>query len=477
MRCLALADALALSGWTCAFACAPETVETMPVLAESGHETFVLGGAAADEVAAMNRRWPQGCDLLIVDHYERDATFESACRGWARRVLAIDDLANRAHDCDVLIDQTLGRREPDYRSLVPAACRLLLGPEYAMLRPQFAAARGQSLARRRAEQPIRRLLVSLGASDPHNVTQIVLDGIAQSGIDADVDVVLGSGAGSLEAVRALADKIPQQTRVHQGVRNMADLMSAADLAIGAAGTSSWERCCLGLPTLIVVAADNQTMIAKELEQAGAAAVLGRAGALTSEDIGRALRDLITDTRTLRAMIASAAQVCDGNGSLRIRLALMTAAYASDGKSVSLRLAAAADTEIMFGWQSDMRTRRFARTPTAPTYEKHKAWVQAVLADPKRILSLILHDDTPAGVLRFDQAEDSDACEVSILIDPAKYGLGIAKAALSLGRALDPRVCLLAEVLPGNEASHRLFRRAGYRPIDTSHYLSEPGLSQ
>lgn len=473
MRCLTLADALAASGWECAFAAAPATLETMPALAESNHETLLLSGDATDEPAVMRRRWRRGCDLLVVDHYERDAAFESACRGWAERIMVIDDLADRPHDCDVLLDQTLGREEADYRPLVPADCALLLGPEYAMLRTQFSAARRQALARRREHPPVKRILVSVGTSDPHNVTQIVLDGIARSGVNADVDVVLGSASASQETARDQARSMPQRTRVHVDVRSMADLMGAADLAIGAAGTSSWERCCLGLPTLVVVTADNQTMVAEELEQAGAVTVLGHAGALTSGDIAQAIRDLAADTRTLRAMIESAAQICDGKGSLRIRLALMPAAYASDGKSVTLRLAASADTDIMFRWQSDMRTRRFARTRASPTNEEHTAWVQATLADSKRVLTLILHDNVPAGVLRFDRVETSDICEVSILVDPEKYGRGIAQAALSLGRAFDPYSHLLAEVLPGNEASNRLFRRAGYHSIDATHFLSKP----
>ncbi len=473
MRCLALADALSAAGWTCAFACAAETTVVIPALLEGQHQIAQLDADFGDEAAALFRRWPQGCDLMIVDHYERDAKFETACRPWAQRIMVIDDLADRCHDCDLLLDQAPGRREDDYRPLVPTGCYLLLGSRFALLRPQFAAARTQALGRRRESPYMRQILVSLGASDPHNITRIVLEGIAQSGIDAAVDVVIGAASPHGEGLRSLADTMAQAVEFHAQVTDMAGLMIRADLAIGAAGISTWERCCLGVPSLVVTAADNQNLTAKELARTGAARLLGRSDTLTPAAVARAINDLAADSGDLLGMRERAAQLCDGRGTLRTLCALLPTTRARDGNVVSLRLALAADTEVMFRWQAADQTRHYARTPRSPTNDEHKAWVQASLGDPNRVLCLVLHDRAPAGVLRLDRAEDSDIYEVSVLVDPDKYGLGIATAALSLGRALFPGARLVAEVLPGNAASHRLFKRAGYRPVDASHYVSEP----
>src|SRR5262249_18815445 len=151
-RCLALADELAERGHGCVFAVSAETAATMPSLAASGHDIEALSaGTTADlEPSLLAASWPQGCALLVVHHYGRDARFESACCPWAERILVIDDLADRPHDCDLLLDSTLGRAPADYASLCPKTCRMLLGPAYALLRPEFAAARSESLARRRA---------------------------------------------------------------------------------------------------------------------------------------------------------------------------------------------------------------------------------------------------------------------------------------------------------------------------------------
>jgi UDP-2,4-diacetamido-2,4,6-trideoxy-beta-L-altropyranose hydrolase len=470
MRCLTLADTLNEAGWRCALAVRPGTFDTVPGLAQSGHDTFALDEPAPSEPAALAARWPQGCDLLVADHYGRDAAWE----------LAIDDLADREHDCDVLLDQNLGRKADDYEGLVPPTCRLLMGPEYALLRPQFAAARAAALARRKGRSEVERILMNLGATDPQNATGMVLEGIKRSGIKADLDVVLGAGAPHLEEVRALAENLPQPTRVHVDARDVAPLMAAADLAIGAAGTSSWERCCLGLPSLLVVIADNQRTAAAALEAAGAARLVGWHADCDAVAVAAQISSLVAAPEARARMSARAAEVCDGRGSLRALMALLPPEPAAEGVPVTLRLASSGDSDIMFTWQSDERTRRFARTPEPPSLEEHETWLRSCLADPQRILALILHDEAPAGMLRLDRlttAGRPDEYEVSIVIAPDKYRRGIATAALALGRKLLPRARLYAEVLPDNEASHALFRRAGFRMLDPGRYLNETTLRQ
>ena len=319
MRCLSLADALAEADWSCGFAVRSGTLETVPALARSRHQTRLLAHDDAGEPAELARRWPDGADWLIVDHYRRDAAFEQACRPWAKRVMAFDDLADRGHDCDLLLDQSLGRDERDYAGLAPAHCRLLLGPRYALLRPAFAALRDAALARRADDGGIRRILVSLGATDPNNVTAVVLEGIGRSAVEAEVDVVMGAAALHLAAVRAVAGRLPQTVRLHVDAPDMAELMVQSDLAVGAAGTTSWERCCLGLPSLLVVLADNQRAIADALVRAEAAARIGadRAG-LAAADVAADVGAIAGDPARRRRIAMAAAKIVDGRGVQRVR---------------------------------------------------------------------------------------------------------------------------------------------------------------
>lgn len=249
----------------------------------------------------------------------RDAAFEASCRRWAHRILVIDDLANRQHDCDFLLDQTLGRQSADYSQLVPARCRVLLGPDFALLRPQFATARGEALARRAEGRAARRLLVSLGATDPANMTGRVIS--AASGLPLELDIVLGAGNEYRESVLESVKRFKMPARIHTDVSDMASLMVQADLAVGAGGTTSWERCCLGLPSLILVLADNQLGIAAALDKAGAAVNLGTVENLSDSKLAEALRNLCSNDRRRIVMSERAAAICDGGGVGRVLRAI------------------------------------------------------------------------------------------------------------------------------------------------------------
>ncbi len=298
MRCLTLADELAGRGAECLFVSAPGTRDLVPALACPVVEPEKL---------------PYGAALAVIDHYGLDAAYEAVVRSQTRAVMAIDDLPNRRHHCDLLLDQTHGRDADEYRGLVPHNSIVLAGSGYALLRPQFAEMREETLARR--DGCLRRLLVSLGGTDPDNVTGLVLDAIASSGLDLMIDVVMGAKAPHLDSVRAQAAAM-KGARVLVGVSDMAALMAEADLAIGAAGTTTWERCCLGLPTLMLVIADNQKDIARLVVGAGAALEA------TPGTIPGQLRQLAAQPQTLQSLSQAAAQVCDGRGASRVADALI-----------------------------------------------------------------------------------------------------------------------------------------------------------
>ena len=321
MRCLALADGLAADGWRCSFAVGSKTHETVPALAVSGHECFIVDGVDETTPASLAQRFPNGVELLVVDHYGCGDEFEGACRPWARRILAIDDLANRPHDCDFLLDQTLGRRAEEYRSKIPANCRLLLGPRFAPLRLQFAVARQRFANGQRRAGPLRRILVSLGASDPHGLTTVALQGLIATGLGVEIDVVLAPNDPKRAVLEDLAAGSAFRINLHAGVSDMAAFMARADLAIGAAGVSSWERCCLGLASLIVVTAENQLEIVGALERAGAIRLLGRSPSITPETVAEAVLALAKDEAGRARMSARASAICDGLGAQRVQEAL------------------------------------------------------------------------------------------------------------------------------------------------------------
>jgi UDP-2,4-diacetamido-2,4,6-trideoxy-beta-L-altropyranose hydrolase len=226
--------------------------------------------------------------------------------------MVIDDLVDRAHDCDVLLDQSFGRKPDDYAQLVGADCTVLAGTEYALLRPEFAANRAATLARREQGGEIRHVLVSMGGFDPDNKAREVVEALAGTAYAMQLTVTVVTGAYSPDvSLNGFADRF-DALDIKTGVSNMAGLMSAADIAVGAAGTSSWERCCLGLPALIYIYADNQRDIASQLEDIGAIRIW-KSGA----DLVDYLDAFMDDASLLQSAVAAAAPVCDGLGVERV----------------------------------------------------------------------------------------------------------------------------------------------------------------
>lgn len=340
MRCLTLADALAAKGAGCQFICRAHernligfirskghVVHSLPVASEAGvtsglvpaqtdataHAGWLGATQAGDADACARILAPLRPDWLVVDHYALDGTWERALAPLCARLMVIDDLADRPHACDLLLDQTHGRDQVDYRPHVPAACRVLCGAQYALLRPEFAALRPHSL-QRRAQPALRELLVNMGGVDRGNATGAVLQALRTCPLPPDcrITVVMGATAPWLEAVETQAHTMPWPTRVLVGVSDMAQLMADSDLAIGAAGATSWERCCLGLPTIMLVLADNQRKIAQGLERSGAAKLVTLDHAL-SEQLQALLLPMVADAATLFRVSQWAASVVDGSG--------------------------------------------------------------------------------------------------------------------------------------------------------------------
>lgn len=342
MRCLTLADALAARGAQCHFLCRAHEGNLIDFIRTQGHGVYVLpvvrsvgsGSSATDSdrdaaepthhhwLGATQAQDTKVClpilaalrpDWLIVDHYALDARWERALVPHCDRLMVIDDLADRPHACDLLLDQTFGRDAADYRPLVPADCRLLCGSQYALLRPEFAALRPYSL-QRRACPAARELLITMGGIDKDNATGQVLQALRTSPLPADcrLTVVMGATAPWLDEVRAQAQDMPWPTRVLVGVSDMAQLMADSDLAIGAAGATSWERCCLGVPTIMLVLAYNQLKVAQSLEQTGAA-ILVKFADIVTEQLRKLLVLLINDSSQQLHISECAASIVDGSG--------------------------------------------------------------------------------------------------------------------------------------------------------------------
>jgi UDP-2,4-diacetamido-2,4,6-trideoxy-beta-L-altropyranose hydrolase len=294
-----------------------------------------------------------------------------------------------------------------------------------------------------------------------------LQALAQARYDGAVDVVIGRAAPHLGTIR---HALPRQARLHVDAKDVPALMSGADLAFGAGGTTSWERCCLGLPALVVEIADNQRGVIATLARAGAAVSLGSLVGMDRDGAAATLRTLLADGPRRRAMAAAAASLVDGRGAERILMAAIGAVPTKAG-AVTLRLAEADDEDWLFDLQRKPQTRRFANTPRSPEPEEHRQWLQATLADPLHLLAIVEADGKHAGMLRLDRT--AEAGRVNIATDPDYHRRGVGAAALTLAARLSPGRPLEAQILAGNAASLALFQSLGYREAGKDLYRREP----
>ncbi|KRW62919.1 UDP-2,4-diacetamido-2,4,6-trideoxy-beta-L-altropyranose hydrolase [Pseudomonas sp. TTU2014-080ASC] len=336
MRCLTLAQALAEKGFECHFICREHPGNLLDLIAENGFKVHALPVGNVDDlclgVATTNvvahASWlgssqaedaaqtslviqDMKLDWLIVDHYSLDATWEDLLKPFYNRLMVIDDLADREHSCDLLLDQNLGREAQDYDKLVRKPCRFLIGPQYALLRPEFSELREYSLKRRAAGE-LNHILVTMGGVDQSNATARILHELrtAELAEGTKISVVLGASAPWKDDVRVQARSMPWETEVFVGVNNMAQIMSDADLSIGAAGSTSWERCCLGVPTLLIVLAENQLAGARALAAANAAELVGTLDNI--KDISTSLSKFLSPHRML-SMTRESIRITEGTG--------------------------------------------------------------------------------------------------------------------------------------------------------------------
>jgi len=341
MRSLTLAEALSARGYECYFISREHPGHQLELIRQRGFAAIALPVGAIDfqvdlaggsnlpaHAAWLGCDWQSDAqqtgqvlaaikpDWLVVDHYGLDERWESALQPYYQRLFVIDDLADRTHGGDLLLDQNFGRDAADYAGLVPERCTVLTGPQYALLRPEFAALRASSL-QRRSQPALKRLLITMGGVDKSNATGQVLDALKVSALPVDcrVSIIMGAKAPFLRQVQEQAIEMPWSSEVLVSINDMAQRMADSDLAIGAAGGTAWERCCLGLPTLMAVIANNQWSGAKALQAANGVCLIGEVGDIAVQ-LSPALAEL-TQGDGLARMSRIASRICDGQGIERV----------------------------------------------------------------------------------------------------------------------------------------------------------------
>jgi UDP-2,4-diacetamido-2,4,6-trideoxy-beta-L-altropyranose hydrolase len=489
MRCLTLADSLRGAGAGVFFICRELPGHLCDFIDQKGYNVYrlpyretdtfaiqegtkhakLLGvsmEADAEATESLLKR-DQGIQWLIVDHYGIDKRWEARQRPYIKKIMVIDDLADRQHDCDVLLDQNYYEQsETRYDDLVPDHCKKLLGPKYVLLRPEFSEARKNL---RNRDGIIRRILVFFGGADPENVTKKALEAVhLLNRPDIAVDVVVGSSNPHKENVKLLCVSMPN-THYYCQVENMAKMMFQADLCIGAGGSSVWERCSVALPSLVIAIAENQIQMIEIMAKDAFLLYGGWYKNVTVRHLNEDLQFLLRHRELLSWFSVRSQTLVDGNGTSRVQRLLQ-----HDSESLQFRRIAPTDSKRVYEWRNHPEVRKYSFNSSFLEWEEHKRWFEKQLQSNDTIMLMAVIKNTPIGVLRYDF--NIRHAKVSMYLDQSQIGIGIGANVLRQGnkwlKETYPEIeSVNAEIMAENAASIKTFERAGFKKKHTTYSYS------
>lgn len=485
MRDIVLAKELARLGHDISFACRPQNGDSIDYIKQQGftvHELarpaqWLTPSSSADYSAwlqvSINSDIEQFCavirstDLVIVDHYALGSEWQEAIKKYYDcKIVAIDDLV-REHSADIIIDQTLLRKSEEYLSR-NNQCINLTGSEYALLDPKFTAKREHAIENNECPRNVK-VLISMGGIDKNNITLEVLEALLLLGKEKpQVTVLLSKKSPSYEEVSRFCTQHSDWTNHIDFSDNMANVLLQHEIAIGAPGTTAWERACLGVPSIIIPLADNQRTIATNLVKTDSAILVEPKKIKTH--LTTAYKALVSDWLKFHS---NSLKLCDGLGVKRVGRHINNLLLGKISK-VSLRAASKEDIEQVYCWQCLPETRKYALTSEKPTWNEHKAWMQKKLESAQDYFYIIqaVNTQKSVGVIRLDRIKNAEYL-VSIFISPEYFGQGIAKNALLFIDDIHQHVSLCATVLEDNVASQQLFIAANYKRTAKDSFIRLP----
>ena len=409
---------------------------------------------ANDTVVALGDKPP---DWLIIDHYAFDVRWHSSVRQALRcRLLAIDDVADRALDVDALLDQNWNAdHRAKYSSCLRRKSRLLTGPRYALLSAKYCTA-----PRYCFHDPVRSVGIFVGGTDPGGASLQVLDICRRSGFAGPIEIVSTSANPRLAELRA-ACAAAIDTTLTLDEPDLTAFFARHDLQVGAGGGATWERCCIGVPTISLVLTTNQMAVVPALDKLGvlrAARLDGHSVPAYMPPLSQVFRALLVEPDVRSYLRERATTLVDGRGAERVALSLLC-------YTLRLRPASVEDGRMLHCWRNHPAVRAVSGSKSPIDLADHLAWLQHVLKVSDRWLFVGEVGQLPVGCIRFDRLA-ADRVEVSLYLDPSLQGLGLGRQLLLAGeRAMREHLncgfALDAKVLSGNAASQHLFEACGY----------------
>lgn len=459
VRCLTLAKKLRSRGEDVIFLSQSLDGDMSSLATDAGFEVLNVNTSqtnnktpeALDAIESLRLIKSRSINRVILDHYELSLGWEEQINNEVDDVFVIDDLTNRRHRCDLLLNQNLvPPHDEAYTSSDHGARQVLIGPKFALLQDEYESIRS---IRSEENSRVERISVFMGGSDPSNATELVLrslDAIDLTGIA--VDVVIGQANSNRAQLLEAFGSNPAFT-FHTGFSSLAVLFSESDLAIGAGGTTNWERMCLGVPSIVIDIAENQREICVDLARAGLIEYLGSSHSVRQTDIQDAIEKLRSD-QELRNQFSWQGQITvDGLGATRVVETLIP----SDSQSLSLRGTRIGDITLYFNWVNEFSVRQNSINSHPIPWHVHEAWFISRIENPASQMYVLCADDLPIGQVRFERS--GEVWTIDYSLDELVRGRGWGKILVGKGLAelrTSSTGKIVANVKKSNLASRQIF---------------------
>jgi UDP-2,4-diacetamido-2,4,6-trideoxy-beta-L-altropyranose hydrolase len=457
MRCLALAQARQDAGGTAIFALASSTPSLLARLSAEQFEYVCIpadAGSSQDAERTVELSRSHGADWIVLDGYAFAPEYQCQIKAGDAKLLCIDDNAEAGEfHAHCVLNQNLHAREEMYSKREPET-RLLLGSRFAMLRREFKQWRDWH---REIPLVARRLLVVMGGSDPQDLSSRALRALESLELEGlEVRVATGGSNPRISSLQQLCEKFPGSARLEVDA-SMPDLMAWADLAVAAAASTCWELCMLGLPAIVIDAAQNQVAIARELSRERIAIHVPLLQA-TTQTLVEQIHSLAMNAEVRRNMSRKAVALVDGRGADRVVAAMIA-------HGLSVRRVQEQDCRLLWDWANDPETRAASFNSAWIPWAEHRHWFSHKLEDPDRVLLMLEHEQLgPIATVRFHPHGEL-ASEIGLTISPEWRGRGLAKYVLEKSVAVAFERPALQQVhafvKPGNKSSAHAFRKAGF----------------
>lgn len=476
MRCLALAQAWQDAGGSCLFLMAESTPALKARLREEGVEVIsltVVPGTLEDAEKTSSLGRECGATWAIVDGYQFGPEYQLALKRAGMKLLVVDDNGHAGcYAADLVLNQNAHADKNLYQQRQPDT-RLLLGPAYAVLRREFKSWRNWT---REIPEVGRRVLVTMGGSDPDNVTLLVIRALGSVAVkDLEANIVIGGSNPHAEAIERASAIFDGVIRLQKNVTGMAGPIAWADVAVSGAGTTIWEMASLGLPAILIDLAENQRPVARRLDQDGAAIHLGSGDEVLPREITDTLEKLLCSAELRSTLSQRSRKLVDGYGASRVIAAMQYPA-------LRLREAEEKDCRLVWEWANDPRVRAASFSQAHISWQEHKAWFADKIRD-SRCLILIgeNHEGRPVGQVRMDEHSRHEGLinvNIASQFRGAGYGTQLIDLAVQEVFARTGAARVHAFIRPENQASIRAFERSRFtrlgkenvRGYDALHYV-------